>query len=141
MVCTPKHAANVSEPLIHVFLDNFRIFISPASILRIITKNNELFHQEKADIFLAGLHSTDYQQIDDTSSRVREHNHYTQIVCNPYYTAYFTAPHKDRLTIRDILRGDPDGKARRYLFNEEAFNLMDGFKLSKKLKHPRAPFT
>jgi len=85
LVCTLKHLANVSEPKIHEFLDNFRIFISPASISRIITKNNELFHQEKADIFLAGLLATDYQQIDDTSSRVRGQNHYTQIVCNPYY--------------------------------------------------------
>ncbi|RCV65731.1 hypothetical protein C5S53_02300 [Methanophagales archaeon] len=97
LVCTLKHVANVSEPKIHELLENFRIFISPSSILRIITKNNELFHQEKADIFLAGLLSTDYQQIDDTSSRVRGQNHYTQIVCNPYYPAYFTAPHKDRL--------------------------------------------
>ncbi len=133
LVYTLKHVANVSEPKIHEFLDNFRIFISPASISRIITKNNELFHQEKADIFLAGLHSTDYQQIDDTSSRVRGQNHYTQIVCNPYYTAYFTAPHKDRLTVLDILRGDPDGKARSYLFNEDAFDLLERFGLSKKL--------
>ncbi len=51
---------------------HFRIYISPAKISRIITKDNELllFHREKADIFLAGLLSTDYQQIDDTSSRV-----------------------------------------------------------------------
>nr|CBH38130.1 conserved hypothetical protein [uncultured archaeon]CBH39062.1 conserved hypothetical protein [uncultured archaeon]CBH39383.1 conserved hypothetical protein [uncultured archaeon]CBH39560.1 conserved hypothetical protein [uncultured archaeon] len=133
LVCTLKHVANVSEPKIHEFLDNFGIFISPASISRIITKNNELFHQEKADIFLAGLLSTDYQQIDDTSSRVRGQNHYTQIVCNPYYTAYFTAPHKDRLTVLDILRGDPDGKTRSYLFNEEAFDLLGRFGLSNKL--------
>ncbi|MCK4733907.1 MAG: transposase, partial [Methanophagales archaeon] len=133
LVCTLKHVANVSEPKILEFFDNFGIYISPATISRTLTKNNELFHQEKADIFLAGLLSTDYQQIDDTSSRVHGENHYTQIVCNPYYTAYFTAPHKDRLTILDILRGDPDGKARSYLFNEEAFNLLEGFKLSKKL--------
>jgi len=133
LVCTLKHVANVSEPKIQEFLDNFGIYISPASISRTLTKNNELFHQEKADIFLAGLLSTDYQQIDDTSSRVHGENHYAQIVCNPYYTAYFTIPHKDRLTILDILRGDPDGKARSYCFNEEAFNLLEGFKLSKKL--------
>ncbi|KAF5414038.1 MAG: hypothetical protein C5S38_05235 [Candidatus Methanophagaceae archaeon] len=133
LVCTLKHVANVSEPKMHELLDNFGIFISPASILRIITKNNELFHQEKADIFLAGLLSTAYQQIDDTSSRVRGQNYYTQIVCNPYYTAYFTAPHKDRLTVLDILRGDQDGKTRSYLFNEEAFDLLERFGLSNKM--------
>lgn len=133
LVCTLKHVANVSEPKILEFLDNFGIYISPASISRTLTKNNELFHQEKADIFLAGLLSTDYQQIDDTCSRVHGENHYAQIVCNPYYTAYFTTPHKDRLTILDILRGDPDGKARSYCFNEEAFALLGEFGLSKKL--------
>jgi len=133
MVCTLKHVANVSEPKIHEFLDNFRILISPASISRFITKNNELFHQEKADIFLAGLLSTDYQQIDDTCSRVHGQNHYVHILCNPYYTAYFTMPRKDRLTVLNILRGDPEGKARGYCFNEEAFALLDEFGLSKKL--------
>jgi cell division protein FtsB len=133
LICTLKHVANVSEPKIHEFLDNFGIYISPATISRTLTKNNELFHQEKADIFLAGLLSTDYQQIDDTSSRVHGENHYAQIVCNPHYTAYFTTPHKDRLTILDILRGDPDGKARSYCFNEEAFDLLGEFGLSKKL--------
>ena len=82
LVCTLKHVANVSEPKIHEFFDNFGIYISPAKISRIITKDNELFHQEKADIFMAGLLSTDYQQIDDTCSRVHWENHYTQIVCN-----------------------------------------------------------
>jgi len=65
--------------------------------------------KEKVDIFLAGVLSTHHQRIDDTSSRVREQNHYAQILYNPYYTAYFTTPRKDRLTILDILRGDPDG--------------------------------
>ena len=132
-VCTLKHVANVSEAKIHRFLDNFDIHISPATISRILTKNNELFHREKFDIFLAGLLSTGYQQMDDTSSRVHGQNHYAQIVCNPYYTAYFTTPHKDRLTILDILCGDPDGESRSYCFNEEAFDLMAEFRLSKKL--------
>ena len=133
LVCTLKHVANVSEPKIEEFFDNFGIDISQASISRILTKNNELFHQEKADIFRAGLQSTGYQQIDDTCSRVHGQNHYVHILCNPYYTAYFTMPRKDRLTVLDILRGDTEGKARSYCFNEEAFALLDEFGLSKKL--------
>nr|QNO48808.1 hypothetical protein IMBEDNDK_00018 [Methanosarcinales archaeon ANME-2c ERB4] len=117
-VLTLKHVANVSEPKIHEFMDNFDIHIAPSTISRIITKNNKLFHQEKSDIFKAGLLSTGYQQMDDTSSRVHGQNHYAQIVCNPYYTAYFTTPRKDRLTILDILRGDPSGESRSYCFNE-----------------------
>jgi hypothetical protein len=82
---------------------------------------------------MAGLLFTGYQQIDDTGSRVRGQNHHAQIVCNPFYTAYVMTPRKDRLTFLDILRGDPDGKARSYCFNEEAFDLLDVFRLSEKL--------
>jgi len=133
LICTLKHVVNVSEPKIEEFFDNFEIDISQASISRFLTKNNELFHQEKADIFRAGLQSTDYQQIDDTCSRVHGQNHYVHILCNPYYTAYFTMPRKDRLTVLDILRGDTESKSRGYCFNEEAFALLDEFGLSKKL--------
>jgi hypothetical protein len=131
LVYTQKHVTTVSEPKIQEFLENGGIYISPATISRILTKNNELFHQEKADIFQAGLASTRYQQIDDTGARVKGENQYVQIVSNPYYAAYFTGPHKDRLSVLEILNG---GQARSYLFNEEAFRLLAGFGLSKKLR-------
>jgi len=130
LIITLKHASNVSEPKIHEFLENIGIFISPATISRILTKNLETFHQEKADIFEAGLKSTRYQQIDDTGTKVNGENQYVQIICNPFYTAYFTIPTKDRMSILDILQG---GKARIYFFNEEAFALLESFGLSNKI--------
>lgn len=130
LIYTQKHVSNMSEPKIEEFLETVGIYISPATISRTLTKNNEPFHQEKADIVEAGLASTRYQQIDDTSARVRGENHYMQVVNNPYYSAFFTRPHKDRLSVLDILRG---GQSRSYLFNEEAFALLEGFRLSKKL--------
>jgi hypothetical protein len=72
-----------------------------------------------------------YQQIDDTGAKVKGQNHYVQIICNPFYTAYFTIPHKDRLSILDILQG---GKTRTYFFNDEAFTLLKYFRLFKKTK-------
>jgi hypothetical protein len=131
LVYTQKHVANMSEPKIKEFLATVGIHISPATISRILTKNNEPFHQEKADIVEAGLASSRYQQIDETSARVKGENHYMQVVNNPYYSAYFTRPHKDRLSVLDILGG---GQNRNYLFNEEAFALLEGFGLSKKLR-------
>jgi prefoldin subunit 5 len=130
LIITLKHASNVSEPKIHEFLENIGIFISPATISRILTKNLEAFHQEKADIFEAGLKSTRFQQIDDTGTKVNGENQYVQIICNPFYTAYFTIPTKDRMSILDILQG---GKARIYFFNEEAFALLESFGLSNKI--------
>ncbi|NJD02352.1 MAG: transposase [Ruminiclostridium sp.] len=128
LIITLKHASNVSEPKIHEFLENIGIFISPATISRILTKNLETFHQEKADIFEAGLKSTRYQQIDDTGAKVNGQNQYVEILCNPFYTAYFTIPAKDRLSILDILQGS---KPRSYYFNEEAFTLLESFGLPK----------
>jgi len=130
LIITLKHASNVSEPKIHEFLENIGIFISPATISRILTKNLETFHQEKADIFMAGLKSTRYQQIDDTGAKVNGQNQYVEIFCNPFYTAYFTIPSKDRLSILDILQGN---KPRSYFFNEEAFTLLESFGLSNKI--------
>ena len=130
LVCTLKYVGNMSEPKILEFLENFRIYISQSTISRILTKDQDEFHQEKDDIFRVGLCSTIYQQIDDTSIRVNGENLYSQIVSNPYYTAYFTVPHKDRLTVIDILLC---GKERTYCFNQQAFFLLEDFRVSKKL--------
>jgi len=128
LVITLNHVANVSEPKIHEFLENIGVHISKATISRILTKDNDIFHKEKAEIFLEGLKSTPYQQIDDTGARVNGSNHYTQILCNPYYAAYFTVPNKSRENILDILQC---GKEKTYCFNDEAFDLMEMFNVSQ----------
>jgi len=127
-IITLYHVANVSEPKISEIMENMGVLISKATISRILTDDNDLFHKEKSEIFLSGLNSTTYQQIDDTSARVNGNNWYTQILCNPYYAAYFTVPHKDRETILDILLC---GNEKTYCFNEEAFELMKMFNVSK----------
>jgi Transposase IS66 family len=127
-VITLYHVANVSEPKISEIMENMGVLISKATISRILTEDNDLFHEEKSEIFLSGLNSTTYQQIDDTSARVNGNNWYAQILCNPYYTAYFTVPNKNRETILDILLC---GNERTYCFNEEAFELMETFNVSK----------
>jgi hypothetical protein len=68
-IITLNHVANVSEPKIHELLENIGIHISKATISRILTKDIDIFHQEKAEIFLEGLKATPYQQIDDTSAK------------------------------------------------------------------------
>lgn len=125
-IITLYHVANVSEPKISEIMENMGVLISKATISRILTDDNDLFHKEKSEIFLSGLNSTTYQQIDDTSARVNGNNWYTQILCNPYYAAYFTVPHKDRETILDILLC---GNEKTYYFNEEAFELMKMFNI------------
>jgi hypothetical protein len=133
LVIAMKYAGNMSEPKILEFLRNFDVQISAATVSNILTRSAELFHQEKAELYRAGLESTRYQQIDDTSAKVNGQNHHTQIVCNPYYTAYFTTPRKDRLTILDVLQ---DFAPRTYLFNDETFGLLERLRVPRKLMLP-----
>ena len=137
LILTLYHVANVSEPKIHEFLENMGVWISKATISRIITQNNDLFHEEKSEIFLSGLNSTTYQQIDDTSARVNGNNWHTQIICNPYYTAYITVPYKNRETILDILLC---GNEKTYCFNEEAFELMEMFNIPQLWREKLSSF-
>lgn len=135
LVLSLHHDSNMTEPAIQTFLKTHNIFISAATVSRILTHDKEDFHQEKNDIVNAGLVSSSYQHIDDTGARVNGKNHYTHVLCNPFFTAYFTTAHKDRLTILKILS---QGELT-FLFDEKAFALMEEMKLPakplKRLQH------
>ncbi len=119
---------DMTQPGIKRFYEAFDIEISKASISRLLIDNHDVFHQEKEAIIEAGLASTRYQGLDDTSARVNGQNYYTHILCNEFYTAYFTLPNKDRLTILTILcRG-----TLKYQFNDATYALLDEFGVSEK---------
>jgi len=125
-----KYVGNMSEPKVLEFFETFGVQISSGTISNILTHLSEPFEQEKADLYRAGLESTFFQQIDDTSATVAGKKHHTQIVCNPLYTAYFTTPRKDRLTILDVLR---DFAPRAFRFNEETDRLLRQLRVAEKL--------
>ena len=77
--------------------------ISHGQVSNLLIKDQAAFHAEKDALYQAGLASSPWQHLDDTSTRVNGQNGYCHIVCNPLYTAYFTTPAKDRLTILDVL--------------------------------------
>lgn len=111
-------AMNVTEAKIVDFFETVGLSISPGKVSDILLRETETLHAEKAALYEAGLRSTPWQQIDDTGARVNGQNHYTQIVCNPFYTTYFTMAHKDRLTVLQVLwggvrllRSPPNGRA------------------------------
>jgi len=122
------HNGKMTESAIHTILTNHGIKISTATVSRVLTERLEVFHKEKKDIVSAGLSSSKYQQMDDTGARVKGKNYYTHILCNHLYTAFFTRPRKDRLTILDILTQGEIG----FCFNESAYDLMVHMKLPEK---------
>ncbi len=98
-------AMNVSEPKITTFFETVGIYISSSQISKIVLDETGRLHPEKEAIYEAGLGSTPWQQTDDTKIRVNGQNYYTHIICNPFYTVYFTRPHKNRLTVIELLWG------------------------------------
>ena len=127
-----KSECNMTEKSILDFFQNFGIYISSAYISNRWTKGYDIFHDEKNEIYKTGLSLTTFQQIDDTGARVKGENHYTQIVCSPYYTAYFTTPKKNRLTVLDVFR---NFAPRKFLYNQHTIELLNGFNLSQKIKN------
>ncbi len=111
----------MSEPKIREFLENFAVQISAGSVSNILTKTADDFSQEFDDMVHAGLASTPYQQTDDTSARVNGAFWHTHILCNPFYAAYFTRPHKDRLTVLEVLQNTSD---LRFRLGEETLELL-----------------
>jgi hypothetical protein len=93
-----------------------------------LTEGHDVFHQEKEDIIDAGLQSTTYQHLDDTGSKVAGKSHYTHILCNPYYTAFFTRHGKDRLTLLSMLCREE----LKFTFNQASCDLMTTMGLSEK---------
>ena len=117
---------NATQPGILDLLQDADITMSAGQLSNFLIKDHDGFHKEKDALYEAGLKSTPWHHIDDTSTRVNGQNQYCQILCNPLYTAYFTTPNKSRLTVIDVLR---NFSARTFLLNSETFSYVNLFKL------------
>jgi len=118
----------MSEAKIRELFVNVGIQIAEGTISNLLIKDQDAFHAEQDAVYQAGLRSSPWQHIDDTSTRVNGQNHHCQIVCNPLYTAYHTTAAKDRLTIIDVLR---NGQPRTFRLNAEALGYLDQVHLSR----------
>jgi hypothetical protein len=122
--------SSMTQPAIVSFLNAQGISISAATISRILSeKFPAVFLEEKEDILQAGIASSNYIQIDDTSARVNGQNHFTHVLCNFFFTAYVTLPRKDRISILEILSRK---QTQTYKLNERAFELIEMLGLPKK---------
>lgn len=128
LVITLYRDAGMTELAIERFLKTFGLKISHGKISSMLIEEHPIFHQEKEDIIDAARKSSVYQQMDDTSSRVNGKNHYTHVLCNDFFTAYFTRPKKDRLTLLELLCRDK----LQFMLNQNACELMAEFGLATK---------
>jgi hypothetical protein len=120
-----------SEPKILEFLVNAGVQISAGQVSNFVIKEQGEFHAEKDAVYEAGLRSSPWHHADDTLTRVDGENQHCHVVCNPAYTVYTTLPHKDRLSVLDVLR---NGRERRFCLNQMALDLLEQAPLSKKVR-------
>ena len=108
LVLSLHHLGNVSQPALHTFLTHAGIKVSTGWIGEFLISGQEPFHQEKAEIGLAGLASSPWQQTDDTATRVKGVNAHCHVLTNPLYTTYTTLEKKDRRAVlRVLFNGQP----------------------------------
>jgi Transposase IS66 family len=121
------YGAQMSEPKVAELLRSVGVRISDGQVSNLLIKDQAAFHAEKDTLYKAGLASSPWQHLDDTSTRVNGQNGYCHIVCNPLYTAYFTTTAKDRLTVIDVLT---NYRPRRFVVNAEALGYIEAGRLS-----------
>lgn len=129
--------SRIPENRIHQMLSDVGISISAGEISNIIVKDHDNFHQEKTDIIKAGIQSSSYQHIDDTGARVKGTNQYFTVLCNDHFSAFFTNPKKDRLTVIGIL-SQKEGLS--FLINPYTIGFLEERKLKAKIISSLKPF-
>jgi regulator of replication initiation timing len=124
------YACNVAEPKLLDLLRSIGVVISAGELSNLLIKHQAGFHAEKAAVYAAGLGSSPWQHLDQTSTRVAGVNQQCHVVCNPLYTAFFTTASKDRLSVLDVLR---NLAARTFRLNAEAFELLHVLGLAQRV--------
>jgi len=124
-----------SEPKILEFLENLGLKISKGQLSNLLIENQGAFHAESDAVYESGLRSSSYQQSDSTLTRVNGQNQNCHVVCNPVYTAYRTLPHKDRMSVLDVLR---NGRPRRFRLNQNALDGLENVQLSQATRETLA---
>jgi hypothetical protein len=124
------YACNVAEPKLLDLLRSIGVVISAGELSNLLIKHQAGFHAEKAAVYAAGLGSSPWQHLDQTSTRVDGVNQQCHVVCNPLYTAFFTTASKDRLSVLDVLR---NLAARTFRLNAEAFELLHVLGLAQRV--------
>jgi hypothetical protein len=128
LVLSLYYQSGLSEPKIRQLLLNLGIPISAGLLSEWLIHQTTEFETEARAVLVAGLASSAWQQLDDTSTRVNGINQACLVLCNPLYTYYHTNPSKKRLSVLRVLVG---GKLS-YCFNEEARALLAAWQVPLK---------
>ena len=110
-------------------LEDLGISISAGHLSGLLIEKHACFEVEKEQIYSAGLSSSPWQHLDQTSARVGGVNYTSNIICNPLYTVYVTTARKDRLSVLKALQ---NGCELEFLLNGVTYELLSQFEVSQK---------
>jgi len=119
------YQGNMSEPKILEVVHSVGVPLSAGHLAALLTAQ-PIFVAEYEEITRAGLDSSAYQHLDETSTRVNGIEEHCHILCTPLYTSYRTTPRKDRPAVIDVLRL---GAPRTYQVNAHAWAFLAGYAL------------
>ena len=125
------YQCHVTQPLLLEQLWEWDIDISAGQLSRILTEDNDIFHEEKDAILAVGLEVSNYINVDDTGARHDGKNGYCTHIGNELFAWFESTNSKSRINFLGLLRaGQMD-----YVTNEDALEYMDTQRLPKSLLH------
>jgi hypothetical protein len=130
--------APMSEPKVAEWLRHVGVQLSEGQGSNLLIKDQAAFHAAKDALSQAGLASSPWQPLDDTSTRGNGQNGYCHIVCTPLSTAYFTTAAKDRRTMIDVLTNH---RPRRFVVNAEALGYVEAVGLAAVRRRQLEPLS
>jgi len=111
--------AHVTQPLLLAQLHDWGIAISAGQLNHLLTEGHDGFHQEKAELKMAGLATASYIQADDTGARHRGQNGYCTYIGNERFAWFASTDSKSRVNFLELLQAK-----RRYVVNAAALAYM-----------------
>lgn len=110
------YARGITRPQLLEQLHGFGITISSGELDNLLILDKDVFHEEKAAVFEAGLSHSDYLNADDTGARHDGKNGVCTHIGSPLFSYFESTSSKSRINFLEILRG----RHKDYLLSEEA---------------------
>ncbi len=123
------YGGNMTQSKLLSLLGDIKISISAGHLSNLLIKKHQGFEREKDEIYAAGLASSPWQHLDQTSARVAGENLTINILGNPFYTIYVTTAKKDRLSVLQALE---NGRELVFRLNRLTYELLSKFEVPQK---------
>ncbi len=114
------HQCHVTQPLLLDQLLDIGVDISAGEVNAILTEKNDIFHQEKKDLLIAGLDVSTYIHVDDIVARHVGKNGYCTVIGNDLFTWFESTESKSRINFLKLLRNNHQD----YVINADAIGYM-----------------